>query len=228
MGDVFGSRTRDWTPRTVAQCLVPKSALLQRYVGEGSYVDCYTTDIATPVSQAEFVEAFYTTPVFRLERLILRWAVSKPSTDDEARALATRRADSFAAWTVEERTENQVLLCDFVGRTRSWLMAEPLGVAQAARERGCTLGRQSSLAEPRGTDKHDWSFASARCSGSTSSTRAFSCLPRGRDWRNNELENQRGVSFRSVPAQLLPTAPPLSQGVSHVHSAVHTPRLRAR
>ena len=135
MGDVFDSRIRDRTPRTVAPCLVPKSALLQRYVGEGSYVDCFTTDIARPVSQAEFVEAFYTTPVFRLERLILRWAVSKPSTDDEARALATRHADSFAAWKVEGRTENQLLLCDFLGRTRSWLMAEPLGVAGRARTR---------------------------------------------------------------------------------------------
>ena len=150
MGDVFGSRTRDRTPRTVAPCLVPKSALLQRYVGEGSYVDCYTTDIARPVSQAEFVEAFYTTPVFRLERLILRWAVSKPSTDDEARALATRHADSFAAWKVEGRTGNQLLLCDFLGRTRSWLMAEPLEVAGRARTR-LYFG---SAVVPRGTTRH--------------------------------------------------------------------------
>ena len=133
MGDVFGSRTRDRTPRTVAPCLVPESALLQRYVREGSYVDCYTTHIARPVTQA--VEAFYTTPVFRLERLILRWVVSKPSTDDEARALATRHADSFAAWKVEGRTGNQLLLCDYLGRTRSWLMTEPLEVAGRARTR---------------------------------------------------------------------------------------------
>ena len=148
--NVFGSRTRVRTPRTVAPCLVPKSALLQRYVGEGSYVDSYTTDIARPVNQAEFVEAFYTTPVFRLERLILRWAASKPSTDDEARALATRHADSFAAWKVEGRTGNPLLLCDFLGRTRSGLMAEPLEVAGRARTR-LYFG---SAVVSRGTTRH--------------------------------------------------------------------------
>lgn len=30
--------------------------------------------------------------------------------------------DSFAAWTVEARARNQVLLRDFTGRTCSWLM----------------------------------------------------------------------------------------------------------
>jgi len=180
MGNDFGSRTLERTPQTVAPCLVPKSALLQHYVDKGSYVDCYTTDIAGPVTQAEFIEAFYTTPVFRLERLILRWAVWKPSADDEARALATGHSDSFAAWKVEGRTGNQLLLCDFLGRTRSWLMAERLK-SQAARERDCTLGRRSSLAAPRGTDQRGLSFASARCSGFTSFTRAFFCLLRERD-----------------------------------------------
>ena len=73
MDNDFDCRTPDRTPHTVAPCLVPKSALLQRYVDKGSYVDCYATDIAGPVTQAEFIEAFYTTPVFRLERLILSW-----------------------------------------------------------------------------------------------------------------------------------------------------------
>ena len=150
MGDVFGSRTGDRTSCTVAPCLVPKSALLQRYVDMGSYVDCYTTDIARPVAQAEFIETFYTTAVFRLERLILRWAVSKPSTDDEARALAMGHADSFAAWKVEGRTGNQLLLRDFMGRTRSWLMAEPLGVAGRARTR-LYFG---SAVVPRGITRH--------------------------------------------------------------------------
>jgi hypothetical protein len=74
------------------------------------------------VSHAQFVEAFYTSWVFKLERWILSWAVGKPSTDDEARGLAAGTLDRFAAWTVEDRATNQLLMCDYLKHTRSWLM----------------------------------------------------------------------------------------------------------
>ena len=79
--------------------------------------------MARPVTHAEFIEAFYTTPVFKLERLILRLCVSRPSTDAEAAQLARGEIRSFAAWSVEARAPGQLLLCDLSGRTRSWLMA---------------------------------------------------------------------------------------------------------
>lgn len=69
--------------------------------------------------------AFYTTRLFRLERWILRLAVARPSTDEEARQLARGERDSFAAWSVEARAPDQLLMCDFTGRTRSWLMVAP-------------------------------------------------------------------------------------------------------
>ena len=50
--------------------------------------------------------------------------VSKPSTDVEAHQLADGTADKFAAWTVESRSDNELLLCDFIRRTRSWLMVK--------------------------------------------------------------------------------------------------------
>jgi hypothetical protein len=68
------------------------------------------------------VAAFYTTWLFRLERWILRLAVARPSTDEEAHELARGERDSFAAWSVEARAPDQILMCDFAGRTRSWLM----------------------------------------------------------------------------------------------------------
>ncbi|MEJ2695004.1 MAG: hypothetical protein P8166_18845, partial [Candidatus Thiodiazotropha sp.] len=34
---------------------------------------------------------------------------------------------SFAAWDVEAKEPNQLLLSDFQGRTRSWLMCAPAG-----------------------------------------------------------------------------------------------------
>ena len=77
------------------------------------------------MSHAQFVEAFYTTWVFKLERLILKWAVAKPSTDVEAKELAAGMRDRFAAWTVEDRATDQLLMCDYLKHTRSWLMVAP-------------------------------------------------------------------------------------------------------
>lgn len=71
--------------------------------------------------------AFYTTPVFKLERLVLKLVVSRPSTDAQAAQLAEGNLETFAAWSVEERAENQLLLSDFHGRTKSWLMSAPFG-----------------------------------------------------------------------------------------------------
>jgi hypothetical protein len=104
---------------------LPPFALLERYRGADGYSDCFSADIPGEFSHAEFVAAFYTTGLFRLERLILGWLAARPSTDEEARQLARGQRESFAAWTVEARAPNQILLCDFLKNTRSWLMVEP-------------------------------------------------------------------------------------------------------
>ena len=113
----------------IARPDLPQDALLRKDRDAGAYTDCYATEIATRVSHAVYVEAFYTTWVFKLERLLLKWFVSKPSTDDDARRLARGELDAFAAWTVEGRARDQILLVDFMGRTKSWLMIAPLGDA---------------------------------------------------------------------------------------------------
>ena len=77
--------------------------------------------------------AFYTTWLFRLERWILRFAVARPSTDEEARQLARGERAAFAAWSVEARATDQLLMCDFTGRTRSWLMVAPAAGASGTR-----------------------------------------------------------------------------------------------
>jgi hypothetical protein len=112
---------------------LPDASLLRRYLGEGAYVDCYVTEIARPVQHAEYVAAFYTTAVFKLERLILAWLVARPSTDAQARELALGQRSTFAAWDVEAREPNQLLLCDFQGRTCSWLMSAPTPSGQATK-----------------------------------------------------------------------------------------------
>ncbi len=101
---------------------MPHDALLGKYLREGGYADCWVAEVSRPVSQAEYVEAFYTSPVFRLERWLLARLLARPSTDMQARELACGQIGAFAAWNVEARGANQLLLCDFQGRTRSWLM----------------------------------------------------------------------------------------------------------
>ena len=102
---------------SIQSCELPANALLRKYVYAGAYTDCYVTEVARPVSQSEYVEAFYTTFVFKTERLLLKWLVSRPSTDVEAKQLASDALSSFAAWNVESRAPNQLLLSDFMGRT---------------------------------------------------------------------------------------------------------------
>jgi hypothetical protein len=101
---------------------LPSTALLRRYAAPVGYTDCYVTELAGVVSHQAFVRAFYTSPLFRIERLVLRWLASRPSTDGDVEALACGTGDKFAAWRVEARAEDQLLLADFTGRTRSWLM----------------------------------------------------------------------------------------------------------
>jgi len=107
---------------------LPADALLQRYRAQGAYTDCFAVDVPEHVTHAQFVEAFYTTAVFKLERLLLALVVSRPSNDAQARELAGGQLEKFAAWSVEARAPGQLLLCDYAGSTRSWLMAEAAGL----------------------------------------------------------------------------------------------------
>lgn len=108
---------------TLHACELPGHALLSRYAGAGGYADCYSIEIAQRVGQAEYIEAFYTTRLFKLERALLAWFVQRPSTDAQARELAAGTRDTFAAWDVEARNADQLLLRDLHQRTRSWLMS---------------------------------------------------------------------------------------------------------
>ena len=107
----------------IAPSPLPEDSLLARYRLAGAYTDCYRANVPLRVSQAAFVEAFYTGWLFRTERLILASVLSKASTDAQAAQLARGETDHFSAWRVESRTDTQLLLCDSWGHTRSWLMS---------------------------------------------------------------------------------------------------------
>ncbi len=113
---------------SIQACSLPENAILNKYnAGSKSaavqaYTDCYTVRLKKSVVLSDFVLAFYTTPIFRLERVILKYLAAKPSTDHQAKLVANGLTDTFAAWHVEHRTGNQLLMCDFAERTRSWFM----------------------------------------------------------------------------------------------------------
>jgi hypothetical protein len=114
---------------------VPDDAIISAYRAQGAYTDCFVLNVPGTVTHAQFVEAFYTSPLFKVERAIISAFVSKPSTDEQSAELALGTRDQFAAWTVERRSENQLLLCDYQGRTRSWLMVTPNETSGAASTR---------------------------------------------------------------------------------------------
>lgn len=102
--------------------------MLARYAKPGNYADCLTIEVAGTVALQRFAASFLTCRAFRLERLLLT-LIRVPSTDAEAAQLAAGEIERFAAWTAEAREADQLMLCDYQSRTRSWLRVEPLGDA---------------------------------------------------------------------------------------------------
>ncbi|MBP2161474.1 MULTISPECIES: hypothetical protein [Asticcacaulis] len=110
----------------IADNQLPAASFLHPYRERRAYTDCFHIDLPGTVSLADYIDAFYTTWLFKLERLVLATLVAKPSSDAEARALAQGERKRFAAWTVEARDTNQILMCDYQSKTRSWLMCVPI------------------------------------------------------------------------------------------------------
>ncbi len=111
---------------------VPGDALLNTFRGGlrperwGGYGDCFSVTAGRPVSLGEFVFAFYTSRVFRIERWLLRVFIGVRSSDRDAQGLADGSKASFAAWYVGDRTATQLLMCDRYERTRSWFRVVPM------------------------------------------------------------------------------------------------------
>ncbi len=116
----------------VQPCAVPTHSFLRKFQNDGGFADCYCVVVTSEVTQAEFIEAFYTTGVFKLERTLLKLFAGKPATDADATRLSNGNVSIFSAWKVEKQTASELLLADFTGRTRSWLMTEQVDSIDAA------------------------------------------------------------------------------------------------
>lgn len=103
---------------------VPPDSLLARLASERSaFADAYTLPVPRTVTLAEFVEAFYTTRLFKLERALLA-LLGKPASDAMARAVARGEGQRIAVWTVQAREGDELLMHEDSGATRSWFKAE--------------------------------------------------------------------------------------------------------
>jgi hypothetical protein len=128
---------------------LPEDTLLYELRRRGCFTDCFTTAIPLTVTQAQFIEAFYTTPLFKAERLVLRVLAGRKSSDQQARELAHGNREAFAVWRVTQRNAEQILLTDETGRTSSWLMVLP---SQAPHEPGTRLYFGSAI-RPKSIDE---------------------------------------------------------------------------
>src|ERR1700722_11159530 len=103
---------------SITQESAPEDALLKTYRGGvhperwGGYGDCFSVRVEGAVSLQDFVFAFYTSPLFRIERWLLRAFIGAPSSDRGARALAGGSAASVGPGEVGDRTPAKLLICD--------------------------------------------------------------------------------------------------------------------
>jgi hypothetical protein len=99
------------------------SVIAEQAALDGYYTDCFSIDKDSAVTLADFITAFYKTPLFRLERLLLKVTPKGGMSDADVDALARSKGDSISMWQVEQRREAEILLS--AGRTKSWLMVSP-------------------------------------------------------------------------------------------------------
>lgn len=103
---------------------LPTESLLSRYADHaGAYTDAFKSNVSGQVELQRFLAVFLDTWVFRLERRLLALAGTKGTGSESVKAFAAGDASKFAAWTVEERRDTQVLMK--VGSIRTWLGVTP-------------------------------------------------------------------------------------------------------
>jgi len=105
---------------------LPPGSLLESYCVAGGYVDCFIAEVPRAVTLPQLIETFYTSHAFRPERWLIGVLLGKRADNRDVVRLAVGKTESFSAWSVEARREDQILLCDYQGSTRSWLMVRPV------------------------------------------------------------------------------------------------------
>jgi hypothetical protein len=74
------------------------------------------------VTLESYINAFFNTWLFRIERMILNTAAKKPASDEDIARLAQGTSNTMSAWQVERRDADQILLEVPQTPIRTWLM----------------------------------------------------------------------------------------------------------
>ncbi len=136
-------------PQPQALNPVPPGLLLQ-HNPPGAFADAYALEFPGAVSLADFVTAFYCTPLFKLERGLIGLLLRRPESNTSAAALGRGELQRFSAWQVLDRNAQELLMQDQSGRTRSWLRVEPVA--------GGTRLVFGSAVLPRASGGMGWGF----------------------------------------------------------------------
>ena len=148
----------------VAEAQLAPGALLEPYRTQGGHTDCYVAEVSRSVDLGQLITAFYTSRAFRPERWLLGALLGTRADDSDVAKLASGQTTRFSAWSVEDRRGDEILLCDFQSRTRSWLKVLPI-------EGGTRLHFCHLKPAPTG-------WCSARCSAFTDGIRGLCCAAR--------------------------------------------------
>ena len=104
---------------------VPQDSLLARAAGPpGTYSDAFSATVPGAFALTDLLAAFYTAPLFRVERAILRLAGHR-SSQAQLDALLAGSGTRFAVWDVVQRRAGEILLRDATGATASWFQVVP-------------------------------------------------------------------------------------------------------
>lgn len=109
----------------ITQGPIPDKALIETYARiKGGHTDCYYVDVPRYVTLSEFIQTFFSSPVFRLERLLLNMSPTGRSTDQDIANLASGTGNTMAVWKVDAREENQLIMSAGNGPIRTWLKVD--------------------------------------------------------------------------------------------------------
>ncbi|QZD91391.1 hypothetical protein K3162_07340 [Qipengyuania xiapuensis] len=105
---------------------LPPESLLARRRGPECYRDAFRASVTGEVSLGELITAFFSSRTFLTERMALH-LIGRGAGHAEIAALAAGRTQRFAAWEVEAREEEELLMHDFLDKTCCWLAVSSRG-----------------------------------------------------------------------------------------------------
>ncbi len=91
----------------------------------GCLTDAFRCKVDFSVNLEHFIQAFFDSSVFRLERLLIQILTRKQADLTQVKKLASGTDKTFAVWQVAQRSNFEILMKVGTGPIRSWLAAYP-------------------------------------------------------------------------------------------------------